>query len=81
MQVLQMESTVLNFLKFEMTAPTIKCFLRRFVRAAQGIDEVSSVFNWWFIRLTHLCHMMFKHEHLIFHTLFLHKLVRTHVIS
>lgn len=28
MQVLQMESAVLNFLKFEMTAPTVKCFLR-----------------------------------------------------
>lgn len=42
-EVLQMESTVLNFLKFEMTAPTIKCFLRRFVRAAQGIDEVPSL--------------------------------------
>ncbi|KAL5075684.1 hypothetical protein RYX36_014668 [Vicia faba] len=42
-EVLQMESTVLNFLKFEMTAPTVKCFLRRFVRAAQGIDEVPSL--------------------------------------
>ncbi|GAU25914.1 hypothetical protein TSUD_376330 [Trifolium subterraneum] len=42
-EVLQMESTVLNFLKFEMTAPTIKCFLRRFVRAAQGVDEVPSL--------------------------------------
>ncbi|CAL5196780.1 unnamed protein product [Lathyrus oleraceus] len=42
-EVLQMESTVLNFLKFEMTTPTIKCFLRRFVRAAQGIDEVPSL--------------------------------------
>jgi cyclin A len=39
-----MESTVLNFLKFEMTAPTIKCFLRRFVRAAQGVDEVTFAF-------------------------------------
>ncbi|GMY06700.1 cyclin-A1-1-like [Fagus crenata] len=39
-EVLQMESAVLNFLKFEMTAPTTKCFLRRFVRAAQGINEV-----------------------------------------
>ncbi|XP_062098743.1 cyclin-A1-1-like [Humulus lupulus] len=39
-EVLQMESSVLNFLKFEMTAPTTKCFLRRFVRAAQGINEV-----------------------------------------
>lgn len=28
MQVLQMESAVLNYLKFEMTAPTTKCFLR-----------------------------------------------------
>ncbi|TKY74240.1 Cyclin-A1-1 protein [Spatholobus suberectus] len=43
MQVLQMESVVLNFLKFEMTAPTVKCFLRRFVRAAQGVDEVPSL--------------------------------------
>ncbi|XP_039041646.1 cyclin-A1-1-like [Hibiscus syriacus] len=39
-EVLEMESSVLNYLKFEMTAPTSKCFLRRFVRAAQGIDEV-----------------------------------------
>ncbi|XP_027339521.1 cyclin-A1-1-like [Abrus precatorius] len=42
-EVLQMESALLNFLKFEMTAPTIKCFLRRFVRAAQGVDEVPSL--------------------------------------
>ncbi|KAG8389765.1 hypothetical protein BUALT_Bualt01G0012600 [Buddleja alternifolia] len=38
-EVLQMESDVLNYLKFEMTAPTTKCFLRRFVRAAQGVNE------------------------------------------
>ncbi|KAL6511998.1 Cyclin-A1-1 [Orobanche gracilis] len=38
-EVLQMESAVLNYLKFEMTAPTAKCFLRRFVRAAQGLNE------------------------------------------
>ncbi|KAK6132278.1 hypothetical protein DH2020_033978 [Rehmannia glutinosa] len=38
-EVLQMESAVLNYLKFEMTAPTAKCFLRRFVRAAQGVNE------------------------------------------
>ncbi|CAK9169241.1 unnamed protein product [Ilex paraguariensis] len=42
-EVLQMESAVLNYLKFEMTAPTAKCFLRRFVRAAQGLDEVPSI--------------------------------------
>ncbi|XP_073059707.1 cyclin-A1-4-like [Primulina eburnea] len=41
--VLQMESAVLNYLKFEMTAPTTKCFLRRFVRVAQGIDEAPSL--------------------------------------
>ncbi|KAF7816824.1 cyclin-A1-1-like [Senna tora] len=41
-EVLQMESAVLNYLKFEMTAPTTKCFLRRFVRAAQGVNEVPS---------------------------------------
>ncbi|XWS15292.1 hypothetical protein CRYUN_Cryun35bG0083400 [Craigia yunnanensis] len=36
-----MESFVLNYLKFEMTAPTAKCFLRWFVHSAQGINEVS----------------------------------------
>ncbi|XP_043689779.1 cyclin-A1-4-like [Telopea speciosissima] len=40
-EVLQMEAAVLNYLKFEMTAPTVKCFLRRFVRAVQGSNEVS----------------------------------------
>ncbi|XP_028072770.1 cyclin-A1-1-like [Camellia sinensis] len=38
-EVLQMESSVLNYLKFEMSAPTAGCFLTRFVRAAQGINE------------------------------------------
>lgn len=42
-EVLEMESSVLNFLKFEMTAPTVRCFLRRFVRAAQGANEVSEL--------------------------------------
>ncbi|CAM8878165.1 unnamed protein product [Rhodiola kirilowii] len=42
-EVLQMESSVLNYLKFEMTSPTVKCFLRRFVRAAQDINEVPSL--------------------------------------
>ncbi|XP_078431300.1 cyclin A1;1 [Wolffia australiana] len=40
-EVLEMEATVLRFLKFEMTSPTVKCFLRRFIRAAQHSDEVS----------------------------------------
>ncbi|KAL0853963.1 hypothetical protein Bca101_059115 [Brassica carinata] len=38
-EVLDMESAVLNYLKFEMSAPTTKCFLRRFVRAAHGVHE------------------------------------------
>ncbi|XP_057973239.1 cyclin-A1-1-like [Malania oleifera] len=42
-EVLQMESAVLNYLKFEMTAPTAKCFLRRFVRAAQVIEQAPSL--------------------------------------
>ncbi|KAG6390419.1 hypothetical protein SASPL_148153 [Salvia splendens] len=42
-EVLQMESTVLNFLKFEMTAPTVKCFLRRFVRVAQEVTDAPSM--------------------------------------
>ncbi|KAI4389191.1 hypothetical protein MLD38_001443 [Melastoma candidum] len=39
-EVLQMESAVLNYLKFELTAPTAKCFLRRFIQAAHGVTEV-----------------------------------------
>ncbi|XP_010925928.1 cyclin-A1-4 isoform X1 [Elaeis guineensis] len=39
-EVLEMEAAVLKYLNFEMTAPTAKCFLRRFVRAAQGCEEV-----------------------------------------
>ncbi|XP_062204240.1 cyclin-A1-1-like [Phragmites australis] len=38
-EVLEMEASVLNYLNFEMTAPTAKCFLRRFVRAAQVFDK------------------------------------------
>ncbi|CAK8567392.1 unnamed protein product [Lathyrus sativus] len=39
-QVLEMESSVLNLLKFEMTAPTTGCFLRRFITVAQQTCEV-----------------------------------------
>ncbi|CAJ2667715.1 unnamed protein product [Trifolium pratense] len=39
-ELLDMESSVLNFLKFEMTAPTTRCFLRRFVVVAQHTCEV-----------------------------------------
>ncbi|GAU22853.1 hypothetical protein TSUD_282200 [Trifolium subterraneum] len=39
-QVLEMESSVLNFLKFEMTAPTTRCFLRRFIIVADKTCEV-----------------------------------------
>ncbi|XP_057518118.1 cyclin-A1-4 [Amaranthus tricolor] len=42
-EVLEMEAAVLNYLKFEMSAPTIKCFLRRFVRASQAVSEVPSM--------------------------------------
>ncbi|KAJ7959164.1 Cyclin [Quillaja saponaria] len=42
-EVLQMESAVLNYLKFEMTAPTARCFLRRFVCVAQGTCKVPSM--------------------------------------
>ncbi|KAG2620705.1 hypothetical protein PVAP13_3NG203900 [Panicum virgatum] len=37
-EVLEMEASVLNSLKFQMSAPTAKCFLR-FLRAAQACDE------------------------------------------
>ncbi|XP_061352633.1 cyclin-A1-4-like [Gastrolobium bilobum] len=39
-QVFQMESAVLNFLKFEITAPTARCFLRRFIIVAKRTCEV-----------------------------------------
>ncbi|ONK67106.1 uncharacterized protein A4U43_C06F15770 [Asparagus officinalis] len=39
-EILQMEAAVLKYLKFEMTAPTTKCFLRRFVRVALRCNEV-----------------------------------------
>ncbi|KAF5749052.1 hypothetical protein HS088_TW04G01013 [Tripterygium wilfordii] len=42
-EVLEMESSVLNYLKFELTAATAKCFLRRFVRSAQGVSEAPSM--------------------------------------
>ncbi|OMP14136.1 Cyclin-like protein [Corchorus olitorius] len=38
-QILQMESAVLNYLKFELTVPTAKVFLRQFVHAAQMINQ------------------------------------------
>ncbi|EOY16378.1 Cyclin A1,1, putative [Theobroma cacao] len=42
-EILQMESAVLNYLKFEMTVPTAKFFLRHFVHAAQMINQVQSM--------------------------------------
>lgn len=42
-EVLQMESAVLNYLKFEMTVPTTKCFLRQFIHAAQGNNKDQSL--------------------------------------
>ncbi|KAI4337847.1 hypothetical protein L6164_016216 [Bauhinia variegata] len=42
-EVLQMESAVLKYLKFELTAPTVRCFLRRFVSVAQRTSEVPSL--------------------------------------
>ncbi|KAF8725498.1 hypothetical protein HU200_020025 [Digitaria exilis] len=42
-EVLQMEASVLSYLKFEMAVPTSKCFLRRFVHAAQVFDKGSTL--------------------------------------
>lgn len=39
-EVLQMESHVLQHLHFELSSPTIKSFLRRFIRAAQVCHQV-----------------------------------------
>ncbi|KAF3612543.1 Cyclin-A2-1 [Capsicum annuum] len=42
-EVVKMESRVLNFVGFQLAAPTTKNFLRRFVQAAQASYEVPSV--------------------------------------
>jgi len=42
-EVLEMERRVLNELKFELTTPTTKSFLRRFVRAAQASYKVPTL--------------------------------------
>ncbi|GKA58107.1 cyclin-A1-1 [Tanacetum coccineum] len=39
-EVLQKDSSVLNFLEIEITTPTVGCFLRIFVRVAQEVNEV-----------------------------------------
>ncbi|KAE8726253.1 Cyclin-A2-1 [Hibiscus syriacus] len=39
-EVLEMERKVLNFLYFQLSVPTTKTFLRRFIRAAQATYEV-----------------------------------------
>ncbi|KAL5203386.1 hypothetical protein ABZP36_014338 [Zizania latifolia] len=48
-EVLRMEASILNYLKFEMTVPTTKCFLRRFIRAAQVCHEGSSTLHLEFL--------------------------------
>ncbi|KAF8400732.1 hypothetical protein HHK36_014032 [Tetracentron sinense] len=42
-EVLKMEIEVLNYLGFQLSAPTTKTFLRRFLRAAQASYKVSSL--------------------------------------
>ncbi|XP_040365204.1 cyclin-A2-2 isoform X2 [Rosa chinensis] len=42
-EVLEMESEVLNFLHFQLSVPTTKTFLRRFVQAAQACYKVPCV--------------------------------------
>ncbi|XP_010932850.1 cyclin-A2-1 [Elaeis guineensis] len=42
-EVLKMESQVLNYLGFQLSVPTIKTFLRRFLRAAQATYKVPSL--------------------------------------
>ncbi|KAB2629408.1 cyclin-A2-2-like [Pyrus ussuriensis x Pyrus communis] len=42
-EVLKMESQVLNFMHFQLSVPTIKTFLRRFIHAAQASYKVPCV--------------------------------------
>lgn len=42
-EVLEMEISVLNHLQYDLTTPTTKTFLRRFIRAAQASCKVSSL--------------------------------------
>ncbi|KAF3779416.1 Cyclin-A2-4 [Nymphaea thermarum] len=48
-QVLKMEIDVLNHLRFELTAPTTKTFLRRFLRAAQASYKMDRDFSLEFL--------------------------------
>ncbi|KAK6927445.1 Cyclin, N-terminal, partial [Dillenia turbinata] len=51
-EVLKMESQVLNFLRFQISVPTTKKFLRRFIHAAQASSKTTKkmVMNpWYFI--------------------------------
>ncbi|KAF9598206.1 hypothetical protein IFM89_025845, partial [Coptis chinensis] len=41
-EVVKMKTNIFKFLNFEMGNPTIKTFLRRFTRTAQGDCEVST---------------------------------------
>ncbi|KAL5698507.1 hypothetical protein ACHQM5_029538 [Ranunculus cassubicifolius] len=43
MEVVNMESKVLNYLEFQLSTPTIKTFLRRFLRAAQASYQEPSL--------------------------------------
>ncbi|KAI5058877.1 hypothetical protein GOP47_0027047 [Adiantum capillus-veneris] len=42
-EVLEMEKRVLNYLQFELTGPTTKTFLRRFIRAAQAGQKTAAL--------------------------------------
>ncbi|XP_024970951.1 cyclin-A2-1 [Cynara cardunculus var. scolymus] len=42
-EVLKMESLVLNYLNFQLSAPTAKTFLRRFLRAAQASHQIPNL--------------------------------------
>eukprot|EP01114_Cavostelium_apophysatum_P022187 TRINITY_DN7948_c0_g1_i1.p1 TRINITY_DN7948_c0_g1~~TRINITY_DN7948_c0_g1_i1.p1 ORF type:complete len:430 (+),score=115.84 TRINITY_DN7948_c0_g1_i1:234-1523(+) len=44
-EMFEMEEIVLNVLKFSLSAPTIKTFLRRFLKAAGASSEVTSLAN------------------------------------
>ncbi|MFS7923961.1 hypothetical protein Hanom_Chr03g00267001 [Helianthus anomalus] len=39
-----MESSIMNFLKFELTTPPVRCFLRRFVCVAHVVRYKNKIF-------------------------------------
>lgn len=55
-EILAMEEVVWGGLNFELTVPTARTFLRRFLKASAADWPPSHVWRWGFLYFTHLTH-------------------------